>query len=160
MSEENTSSAAHTGGDHGEIGALVSGFFRALDAREFAPGWADAYFTADARMETPVGTARGPEAVRVNEEGIRRFTRTQHTSSDLLVERGAGSEDLGEAGGTATASWNALMTHVHPSQALFTVGGVWRAELRRTADGWRFSSLALQVIWTTGEPPVLSGRTG
>jgi hypothetical protein len=134
--------------DEAEIGTLVTRLFRALDTREFAPGWAGAYFTEDARTETPVGTAQGAAAVRLSEEAIRRFVRTQHMATDLLVERGPGD--------TATASWNALMTHVHPSQALFTVGGVWRAELRRTPDGWRFSRVAIEPMWTSGEPPVVA----
>jgi hypothetical protein len=62
------------------------------------------------------------------------------------------------------ASWNALMTHVHhdatlqqrgaDADPLFTVGGRFEAELRRTPNGWRFSRVAVRPIWTKGQPPL------
>ncbi|MFI2367508.1 nuclear transport factor 2 family protein [Streptomyces sp. NPDC018833] len=146
--------------DHHDISALVSRLFRALDTREFAEGWADDYFTDDVRTTTPVGDAEGGDAVRHTEVAIGRFARTQHMASDVLV-------DVGGDGDAATASWNALMVHIHHDSTLrergegasplFTVGGVFDAELRRTSGGWRFSRMDVRAVWTTGEPPVLSG---
>ncbi|UYQ61451.1 nuclear transport factor 2 family protein [Streptomyces peucetius] len=136
--------------DHTEIALLVSRFFRALDERKFAPGWADGYVTDDVRMVAPVGVYEGPAAVRGTEEAIGRFARTQHMSSDLLT-------DIDEASGTAHASWNALMVHVHHEDPdpLFTVGGRYDTELRRTDEGWRISRMSVEAVWTTGRPPVL-----
>ncbi|MFI9613560.1 hypothetical protein ACIHCM_18155 [Streptomyces sp. NPDC052023] len=37
---------------------LVHRLFRALDARDFAPGWMGGLATEDVRMETPVGAAK------------------------------------------------------------------------------------------------------
>ncbi|MGW1024584.1 hypothetical protein ACWD4J_12885 [Streptomyces sp. NPDC002577] len=55
------------------------------------------------------------------------------------------------------------MIHVHHdatlrengtiTDALFTVGGRFEADLRRTPDGWRFSRVAVRPIWTEGQPP-------
>ncbi|MGW8379759.1 nuclear transport factor 2 family protein [Streptomyces sp. ODS28] len=144
--------------DHFEIDALVHRFFRALDERKFEEGWARAYFTEDVRAETPIGTVRGEEAVRHSEEAVGRFERTQHLASGVLAEAEPGAR-------TATASWNALMAHVHREETLaargpgaepvFTVGGLCEAELRRTEAGWRISRLAIRALWTTGRPPVL-----
>ncbi|MFE9250227.1 nuclear transport factor 2 family protein [Streptomyces sp. NPDC007088] len=142
--------------DHAEIGALVDRYFRALDAREFAAGWARDFFTDEARMEMPVGVDQGAEAVRATERALRRFDRTQHLASGVIT-------DTAEGAGRATASWNALMTHVHReatlrergerADPLFLVGGRFEAELHRTPDGWRFTRLTVRPIWTKGQPP-------
>ncbi|MFF8843915.1 nuclear transport factor 2 family protein [Streptomyces sp. NPDC015127] len=145
--------------DHHDISTLVSRFFRALDAREFADGWGGGFFTDDVRTTTPVGDAEGADAVRHTEVAIGRFARTQHMASDVLVDVGGDEE-------TATASWNALMVHVHHDSTLrergegadplFTVGGVYDAELLRTPGGWRISRMDVRAVWTTGEPPVVT----
>ncbi|MFF3287720.1 nuclear transport factor 2 family protein [Streptomyces sp. NPDC003023] len=136
--------------DHFEIATLVSRFFHALDERGFADGWADGFFTDDVHMDAPVGVFEGPAAVRGTEEAIRRFARTQHMASDVLADVDPGSD-------TGLVSWNALMVHVHHEgpDPLFTVGGRYEADVRRTDDGWRISRVSLDVIWTTGRPPVL-----
>ncbi|MFI9237128.1 nuclear transport factor 2 family protein [Streptomyces sp. NPDC053079] len=145
--------------DHAEITMLISRFFRALDQRGFEDEWVRDYVTDDVRTTTPIGTFEGLDAVRRHtEEAVGRFARTQHITTDALVHVDAAS-------GSATASWNALMTHVHHASTLeargeganplFTVGGFWEAELRRTPDGWRFSHTSVQAVWATGEPPVL-----
>ena len=136
--------------DQIEIATLVSRFFRALDERKFTDGWAEGYFTDDVRMVAPVGVFEGPAAVRGTEEALGRFARTQHLSSDVLT-------DIEAASGTARASWNALMVHVHHEgpDPLFTVGGRYDAELRRTDEGWRISQVSVEAVWTTGRPPVL-----
>ncbi|MFF2503077.1 nuclear transport factor 2 family protein [Streptomyces sp. NPDC058067] len=148
--------------DHFEISTLVSGFFRTMDERRFDEGWAGAYFTDDLRTTTPLGIAEGADAVRHIEEATGRFAATLHISSDVLVRAEPGAR-------TASASWNAHMTHVHldstlqvrgeNANPLFTVGGVYEAKLRRTPSGWRFSHMSVRAVWTTGEPPVLPAET-
>ncbi|GLX51849.1 hypothetical protein Shyhy01_47990 [Streptomyces hygroscopicus subsp. hygroscopicus] len=130
--------------DQTEIEGLVHRFFRALDAREFTPGWTDGLLTEDARMETPLGTSEGAAAVRATEEALGRYDRTQHLASGIVAEAGATA---------ARASWNALMVHVHHDGTLFRVGGLFEAGLARTGDGWRFDRMAVRVIWTRGRPP-------
>ncbi|MBV7698637.1 nuclear transport factor 2 family protein [Streptomyces sp. TRM70350] len=128
-----------------EIQALVHRLFRALDARDFAVGWMRDLATDDVRMETPVGTADGVDAVgRLSEEAVGRFVRTQHMASGILVD---------VEGDRADASWNAHMTHVHDDGSLFTVGGRFDAEVRRTPGGWRFSRMAVRPVWTQGRAP-------
>ncbi|MFJ8822887.1 nuclear transport factor 2 family protein [Streptomyces sp. NPDC102467] len=144
--------------DHSEVATLVSAFFHTLDEQRFDEGWALAYFTDDLRTTTPLGVAEGVDAVRQVEEAIGRFAATLHASSDVLVRAEPGAR-------TAHASWNAHMTHVHldstlqargeGANPLFTVGGIYEAELRRTEEGWRISRMSVRAVWTTGEPPVL-----
>ncbi|MBA4863181.1 nuclear transport factor 2 family protein [Streptomyces sp. PSKA54] len=143
--------------DHAEIRALVHRLFRALDERRFTAGWARDLLTDDVRMETPLGTSQGTDAVRATEEALGRYDRTQHIASGVILDTDAGTEWV-------TASWNALMTHVHhdatlqqrgaDADPLFTVGGRFEAELRRTPNGWRFSRVAVRPIWTKGQPPL------
>ncbi|QJT05689.1 nuclear transport factor 2 family protein [Streptomyces asoensis] len=145
--------------DHTEISTLISRFFRALDERKFDGDWARGYLTDDVRTVTPIGAADGVEAMAHAEEALERYARTQHIASDVLV-------DVEAAAGRATASWNALMTHVHHdatlqqrgegANPLFTVGGYWEAELRRVREGWRISRMSVQAMWTTGQPPELA----
>ncbi|MDT0467834.1 nuclear transport factor 2 family protein [Streptomyces gibsoniae] len=143
--------------DHAEITLLVDRFFRALDERTFASGWTDDFLTEDSGMETPLGTFHGADAVRATEEALGRYDRTQHLVSGVVVDAAAGAD-------RAAASWNALMTHVHNdatlreygagTDPLFTVGGRFDAELRRTSAGWRFSHVTVRPIWTRGRPPL------
>jgi len=155
-----TTYTVHT--DHDAIAQLVSRFFRSLDERHQRPLDEDrvrAFVTDDVRGETPVGASEGVGALlRQTNEALDRFARTQHISSDLIVDAEPGAD-------TAAASWNALMTHVHldttlkdrgpGADPLFTVGAAYRAELLRTPAGWRFRRVGIDVIWTRGEPPVI-----
>ncbi|MFB7370677.1 nuclear transport factor 2 family protein [Streptomyces sp. NPDC056222] len=148
--------------DQFEIATLISGFFRAMDERRFEKGWADAYFTDDLRTTTPLGVAEGADAVHHVEEAIGRFAATLHASSDVVVRAEPGAR-------TAHVRWNAHMTHVHldatlqargeGADPLFTVGGVYEGEVRRTDKGWRVSRMSVRAVWTTGEPPVLPEDT-
>jgi len=142
--------------EHSDIATLISRLFRTLDEREFAEGWHRDFLTDDVRMITPIGTAEGDAAVRDTVDAVERFDRTQHLATDVLID---------VDGDAATASWNALMVHVHRQSTLdrrgpdanpvFTVGGTYDADLRRTANGWRFNRMSIRAIWTTGRPPVL-----
>ncbi|MFG2736783.1 nuclear transport factor 2 family protein [Streptomyces harbinensis] len=142
--------------DHHAIATLISRYFLALDRRTFDddPEWSRPFHTDDIQALAPIGTVRGHRAVtRQTEQAIRRYARTQHCATDLLTT----TDPLT---GHATATWNALMTHVHhdPAHGVFTVGGRCEAELVRTGpdDGWRFSRIDIEAVWTTGRPPVLS----
>ncbi|MEU7021016.1 nuclear transport factor 2 family protein [Streptomyces sp. NPDC046203] len=160
--------------DHTEITLLVDRFFRALDERTFTAGWGRAFFTDDIVKETPFGIFRGPEVVRATEEAVERFDRTQHMASGVLTDQATDADadadadpgmDAGSDTGaeSATASWDALMTHVHHAATLrergsgadplFVVGGRFETELRRTPEGWRFTRMAVRPVWTTGQPP-------
>ncbi|MFJ9174025.1 nuclear transport factor 2 family protein [Streptomyces sp. NPDC102360] len=138
---------------HFEISDLVSRFFHFLDERQFPDGWAAGFFTEDASADTPVGRITTREEVaRHTRTAVERFARTLHLASDLVVTLD---------GDRATAVWHAHMTHVHRPETqwadpLFTVGGIFDADLLRTPDGWRFKRQDVEAVWTTGQPPGLT----
>jgi len=152
--------------DHAEISLLVHRLFRALDARTFAAGWMRDFVTDDVRMQTPLGTTEGADAAGfAAEEALGRYDRTQHIASGVLVAAEADVDaDVDAEAGRATASWNALMTHVHhdatlqalgaDADPLFVVGGFYEADVLRTPDGWRFGRVAIRPVWTQGRPPL------
>ncbi|MEU9336803.1 nuclear transport factor 2 family protein [Streptomyces sp. NPDC048290] len=139
--------------DTSPVPDLVHRLFRALDARELEAGHMGRFVTEDVRMETPVGAGQGAEEARRGAlEALAPFVRTQHIASGVLVD----GHDPGA--GSARASWNALMTHVYADGTVFTVGGLWDADLRWSPDGWRFSRIAVKPVWTQGTPPQVKQR--
>jgi len=142
--------------DNGAITVLISRFFRTLNERRFEGDWGKEYFTDDVRAESPHGTAVGAEAVRQSQQAVEDWAVIQYMNTDILID---GDTD------SATASWNSLMTHIHHESTLqklgegldplFTVGGVWDVDVRRTVDGWRFSRTSVRPIWMTGTAPQL-----
>ena len=106
-----------------------------------------ALFTADATISTPGGTAEGVDAVVAqatrNHQG---YAHLQHRLTDVLV-------DL--AGDTAAVRANlaarfATAEHV----TVLELGGVYRFTTRRTAEGWRFSTMEVVPVWRAGAAPV------
>jgi hypothetical protein len=142
--------------DASAITVLISRFFRTLNERRFEGDWGKEYFTDDVKAESPHGTAVGTEAVRQSQQAVEDWAVIQYMNTDILVDVDTDS---------ATASWNSLMTHIHHESTLkklgegldplFTVGGVWDVDLRRTADGWRFSRTSVRPIWMSGTAPQL-----
>jgi hypothetical protein len=143
--------------EHLAITVLISRFFRTLTERRFEAEWNKAYFTDDVKAESPHGVAEGPDAVRQSREAVEAWAEIQYMNTDILIDFDEDDPDR------ATASWNALMTHIHPESSLkdrgegvdplFTVGGVWDVDLRRTPDGWRFSRTSVRPIWMSGTAP-------
>ncbi|KAB8168598.1 nuclear transport factor 2 family protein [Streptomyces sp. 3MP-14] len=145
--------------DQRAVTDAISRMFHSFDAHDHSEETAARFLTENVRVTTPVGTAEGlAEVTRLNAEALGRFAGTQHQATDVLVE-------LAPDGATATAAWNALMTHVHHDSTLrqrgpgadplFVVGGRWHCELVRTAHGWRFHTLTVERVWSRGEPPTL-----
>lgn len=147
--------------DRAEIGDLIDRFSRDLDdftleGRPFDVAWVRAYFTDDASVDYPVGSAvgAGDIAALIDGRGMAPFQRTQHVTTNYVM-------DLD--GERATVRFNLIATHVHaedvrarlgaPPGAHFTVGDYYDGEVVRTAVGWRFRRQALHVTWTTGTPP-------
>ena len=60
---------------------------------------------------------------------------------------------------TADCAANVLATHVRPNvmgDALWTLGGRYDFQLLHEGGRWRISAIKLTVLWTTGNPQVLS----
>lgn len=140
--------------DHIDIDQLLGRYFLAVDQRAFDEEWVRSVFTEDARLEFPVATHVGIAGIAdVHHTALGRFQQTQHVTSPAVID---------VDGVRARARANVIMTHIHLATtqaqrgdtAPFVVGGLFDGELVRTADGWRFSLLVCEMLWTTGRPPL------
>ncbi len=76
---------------------------------------------------------------------------TQHVITNLHITI--------QADNTATCACNVVATHVRPNplgDSLWTVGGRYDFQLLHEGGRWRISAIKLTVLWTTGNPQVLS----
>jgi hypothetical protein len=127
--------------DQVAITALISSFAASLDTHDHV-----AYtgtFTGDATLRLPFGTFEGRDAIAAMP------TAPPPTASHHLV----GTQRIEVDGDEARARWHVIATHVFDaaqpdkhSQA----GGWYEATLRRTEQGWRFSSVDMHITWTDG----------
>lgn len=135
--------------DRHDITDLVSGLGRCLDERDFE-GLRD-LFTEDAEVTTPGGTATGHDALV--EQARRRHSSDrgiQHVITNLLI-------DLDGDRATVRANLLVSFAKTGPDDAQpFLLGEVYRFELRRTADGWRFTRLGSTPVWTLNRPANLA----
>src|SRR5882672_4741965 len=107
----------------------VSKLGRSLDERDFEA--LRELFTPDASVTTPGGTATGHDALV--EQARARHSRDdgiQHVITNLLVD-----VDGDQA-----------------SVRAFLLGEVYRFDLRRTAEGWRFTTLRSNPVWSLNRP--------
>jgi len=135
--------------DRQAIIRLLTTYARAVDTKDW-----DRYetvFTPDAVIDyTSSGGIRGTraEARAWVSEALEIFTMTQHivTNHDITVD-----------GDTATSYADFYNPLGRPDgeggQALLFVGGAYRDELRRTADGWRITHRVEDMFWFTGAWP-------
>ncbi|MGW0892488.1 nuclear transport factor 2 family protein [Saccharopolyspora sp. NPDC002578] len=132
--------------DHVELVAMADRYFSLLDEQEFPPGWADSVFTADARLEFPGRLCRDRVAIaEFLSRDAERYDRTQRLGTGHLIT---------VHGGTASLRWNSIETGALPAgdeDRYRSIGGRYRADARRTPDGWRLTNLFLRLIWTRQE---------
>ena len=134
-----------------EIQQVLSGYFRALDERNFDVAHLRRLFTPDAKVVRPNGAETvGPEAIGASHaESMARFSATQHL---LLVP------DVVLDGDAATARANLVAMHlwaeakgrVQSMEDCFVAGGVIVARLVRTPEGWKISNVENRVVWRGG----------
>jgi hypothetical protein len=131
--------------DRQRIVDLINQLGRCLDERDFEA--LRGLFTADAGVTTPGGTATGHDALV--EQARRRHSADdgiQHVITNPIV-------DLD--GDRAAVRANLLVSFAHSGPAdpePFLLGEVYRFELRRSTDGWRFTSLRSTPVWTLNRP--------
>ena len=76
---------------------------------------------------------------------------TQHIITNLYVTI--------KADNTAECAANVLATYVRPNplgDALWTVGGRYDFQLLHDVGRWKISAIKLTVLWTTGNPQVVT----
>jgi hypothetical protein len=140
--------------DRNEITDLVYRLGVALDECGFEE--MRSLLTEDATASTPGGTARGRAAlVAQAERNHPPDERIQHVITDVLV-------DLDGEGDRARVRAN-LLVHFAPAEdtsgsapaptVTCTQGQVYRFEVVRTTDGWRFSRVETTPVWMSGVRP-------
>jgi ketosteroid isomerase-like protein len=131
--------------DRAEISDLLLAFARALDTRDW-----DAYadtFAEDGEFRIFDQVRSGREELAAGPaRDLTRFDRTQHFSTNHVIE---------VDGDRATAQSYLLAIHVPDAAKLDVhadIGGAYRCDCVRTAGGWRFRRVTIEVWWTAGAP--------
>ncbi|MEU8589971.1 nuclear transport factor 2 family protein [Streptomyces sp. NPDC048664] len=138
--------------DRLEVQDLVDRYLASLDEAAFDDAWARSVFTEGGRFEFPMGGHDGvPGMASFTAAMMGKWRRTHHVAAGHRVE---------VDGDRARVRGNLIATHLHPDEIPaehFQVGDRFEGEAVRTDAGWRFTRLALEVVWTRGTPP---GRVG
>jgi hypothetical protein len=143
--------------DHYEISDLVSRLGLVLDEGRFDE--MRSLLVEDATARTPGGTAEGRDAMIAQASRNHRPDQPiQHLITNLLVDLDGdradaranlvvhfGPPDGATAGPVAPGPGAPLAPPVE-----FTLGEVYRFELVRTPEGWRFSRIETSPVWTAG----------
>lgn len=128
--------------DRAAITELFHAFARAIDEKD-QPAYADT-FAEDGKVTLPHGTYEGQDAIRAM-RGPPPQWGTHHIQ---------GNHQVTIDGDTAVARAYVIASHTFEKAVLSDnsrAGGWYDATLVRTGDGWRFQSIALTIIWNTGE---------
>lgn len=125
------------------IRKLITTFGSCLDSRDWT-GYAQT-FTEDGVFEILGQRRVGRQEIAAGPaRDFADYARTQHHTSDHVVT---------VDGDAATVRWEVLSVHVldaaQPSVHA-DVGGIYTATCTRTADGWRFAHVRIEVRWTAG----------
>jgi SnoaL-like domain len=133
--------------DRDRILTLMNRYFASIDdATNLDAEWARSIFSDDVRVEHRGFTLEGVEDMAVGNRFVREgWDRTFHVSTNAQV-------DL--HGDRAEVRAQLLAIHVHPDATPpepYIIANVFEADAVRTPDGWRFQTLNLQSVWSTGQ---------
>jgi hypothetical protein len=136
--------------DRAQISDLLYSFASSLDAKDY-----QAYagnFVDGGYVELPEPTSTTGATFRMYKErmpelmpqGLGAYSATHHLSTNhqIRIE--------GDA-----ASSRSYLQAVHVGETLFDHwdgGGWYDCTFRRTAEGWKFVSAKLNIVWLSGEP--------
>ncbi|WP_189155825.1 nuclear transport factor 2 family protein [Lentzea pudingi] len=127
--------------DHAAIRALIDAFAISIDTRD-QETYTDT-FTEDATLSLPFGSFRSRGEIAAMP------TAPPPMTSHHLV----GTHRCDVNGDDAQARWNVIATHIFDAaqpDKHAQAGGWYEATLRRTEQGWRFSSVQLHIKWNSG----------
>ena len=128
--------------DRAEIEDLVHRLGASLDERRFDD--LRGILVEGATARTPGGLAEGRDAMVVQAERNHPVEdRIQHVISGVLIDLDG---DDATVRANLVATFIRADTATHPHMVL---GEVYRLRVRRTADGWRLSSVETQPVWAT-----------
>jgi hypothetical protein len=133
--------------DRDRILALMNRYFSTIDdTNGLDAEWARSIFSEDVRVEHRGFTLEGIEDLAAGNRFVRDgWDRTFHVSTNAQVELD---------GNRAHLRAQLLAIHVHPDSAPpepYIIANVFEANVVRTLDGWRFQTLNLRPIWSSGQ---------
>ena len=133
--------------DWDRIVALMNRYFATIDdASSLDAEWARSIFSEDVRVEHRGFTLEGIEDLAVGNRFVREgWDRTFHISTNAHVELD---------GDRAHLRAQLLVLHVHPESTPpepYVIANVFEADALRTVDGWRFRTLNLRPVWSSGQ---------
>jgi SnoaL-like domain len=97
-------------------------------------------------LSTEASCSEAIEGLAVGNRFVREvWDRTFHISTNAQIELDADSAHLRA---------QPLAIHVHPeptSSEPYIIAKVFEADARRTLDGWRFQTMNLRPVWSSGQ---------
>lgn len=131
--------------DQAEISNLLSSFARTMDSHDWE-GY-EQLFTEDCIMLLPPNiTVNGGAAVaQGGKKGMSKFFLTWHMTGN------PGIEIDGDSARSRSYSMGVHRFTEEDPNYHSTGAGWYDCEYRRTANGWRFSKIALNIVWHAGE---------
>ncbi|MFC4453638.1 nuclear transport factor 2 family protein [Deinococcus sonorensis] len=147
-----TPTALHRWLDDTQIIRAIGRYFRALDEQEFADATFRQILTADARVIRPNGDVMTGVASIVNSHArsFARFEASQHLLTDHAVDVDGDAASV-RANLVAIHLWKGRPAAATLLERSFSAGGVIRASMRRTSEGWRIAELSNRVLWRAGD---------
>lgn len=133
--------------DRDRVVALMNHYFATIDdAGPLDAEWARSIFSDDVRVEHRGFTLEGIEDLAVGNRLVREgWDRTFHVSSNAQVELD---------GDRAHLRAQLLAIHVHRDSTPpepYVIANVFEADVVRTSHGWRFQTLSLRPVWSSGQ---------
>ncbi|HEX5117422.1 MAG TPA: nuclear transport factor 2 family protein [Pseudonocardiaceae bacterium] len=129
---------------------LLDEYYLGFEAKRTGETWLRSFFTEDATVDFPVGTKHGlAEIAALQGHTLALWKSTLHQ---------LGKRRVRVTGDQASLQATLTATHVHrdddPGEHLH-IGGYVDTEARRTPGGWRFTRMAIRLVWTQGDPPTV-----
>jgi hypothetical protein len=131
--------------DRAEIQDLQAEYGRCLDDKDFI-AW-QALFTEDAYLHMPYESIAQPDLPAAAHRVLDHYPKTQHLLAQSYIEI-----DGDTARGRRYLAAAHVPEHAADDSVHADLGGWYEHEYRRTADGWRFTSIRATFIWLGGEP--------
>lgn len=133
--------------DRERIMALMNRYFATIDdASGLDAEWARSIFSEDVRVEHRGFRLEGIEDLAVGNRFVRDgWDRTFHVGTNAQIELNGNSAHLRA---------QLLAIHVHPESTPagpYIIANVFEADAVRTIDGWRFQTLNLRPVWSSGQ---------
>ena len=128
--------------DRAEIAELLTAYARCIDRRDWTG--LQACYADDGVMVHGDASVPRDQVPALSERILEGCSASHHH---------AGAPSIDVDGDVAHTYSHYLATHVSEGTTVLRQAGGWyECDLRRTADGWRFTRVRSTTVWRTGEP--------